>query len=121
MPYSDIKKQRAAQRAWALKNRSENPQLHANRHRHRRREAFKFIKEKKESEPCKDCGVRYPYFVMQFDHVSGDKKFNVSTMACGGYTIQSIQEEIDKCEVVCANCHASRTFTRKVFPHGLEP
>jgi hypothetical protein len=57
--------------------------------------------------PCADCGVKYPTCVMQFDHVRGEKKFNIGGGVRG---ISSIIAEIAKCEVVCANCHALRTW-----------
>lgn len=63
-------------------------------------------------KPCMDCGVAYPYYVMQFDHVVGDKKFNIGLI---GPTSKrsTLLEEIAKCQVVCANCHAMRTHARK--------
>jgi len=69
------------------------------------------IREAKD-RPCADCGVQYPYYVMQFDHVRGEKKFNLG----GGWnnSIEAIQEEIAKCDVVCANCHAERTYQRMI-------
>lgn len=64
------------------------------------------------NKPCFDCGILYPYWIMQFDHVRGIKNFNIGTM---WYKkgLQKILEEIEKCDIVCANCHAERTFRRK--------
>jgi len=59
--------------------------------------------------PCTDCGNRYPAYVMQFDHLS-DKEFNVSQGHAKSFA--SVLKEIEKCEIVCANCHAIRTFNR---------
>ena len=59
--------------------------------------------------PCSDCGVKYPPYVMDFDHLS-DKKMNVSKMVM--YSEDVIREEVDKCEVVCSNCHRERTYQR---------
>lgn len=77
----------------------------------RRRERVPIIREAKD-RPCADCGVQYPYYVMQFDHVRGEKRFNLG----GGWnnSIEAIKEEIEKCDVVCANCHAERTYQRMV-------
>ena len=89
---------------------------HASRRRDttfsRRVERVPIIREAKD-RPCADCGIQYPYYVMQFDHVRGEKKFNIG----GGWnnSIEAILEEIDKCEVVCANCHAERTYQRMVM------
>lgn len=59
---------------------------------------------------CVDCGnddVR----VLEFDHL-GDKSYNVSQLISGGYSMSTLITEIAKCEVVCANCHRIRTYTR---------
>ena len=60
--------------------------------------------------PCLDCGKRYPPYVMHFDHVKGEKKFNLSQAAAKATGLAKVLEEIAKCEIVCANCHAERTW-----------
>lgn len=55
----------------------------------------------------------YPYYVMQFDHARGLKDFDIA----GGaryVSLQRLEEELQKCDVVCANCHAERTYQRRV-------
>lgn len=69
----------------------------------------RLLREQK-SKPCLDCGVSYPYYVMDFDHVRGEKLFNLSEVVNGAQSKKVILEEIAKCEVVCANCHRIRTF-----------
>lgn len=80
-----------------------------------RDESRKWIRELKESKPCLDCGVTYPWYVMDFDHVSGEKDGNVSAMIARKVSKQKILDEIAKCELVCANCHRARTFSRLGF------
>lgn len=64
----------------------------------------------KEENPCADCGINYPYYVMDFDHVSGVKLGEVNRLV---YKAQAtLMAEVAKCEVVCSNCHRIRTFTR---------
>lgn len=61
--------------------------------------------------PCDDCGVQHPPYVMQFDHRDpATKKFNISQAA--QHSRADTLEEIAKCDIVCANCHAVRTFER---------
>lgn len=61
--------------------------------------------------PCADCGVKYPPFVMDFDHL-GNKKFGICYMRRHRMAFSKIIEEIKKCEVVCSNCHRLRTNSR---------
>ena len=85
---------------------------HKTRYRRQRTERKLAIKELinlEKSKPCTDCRKKYPYCVMDFDHKS-DKKFNVSQGLVEGYSWERIKKEIDKCELVCANCHRIRTF-----------
>lgn len=65
--------------------------------------------ERAKDVPCADCGERYPPFVMDFDHVRGEKRANVSQLAGTGASEAAILAEIAKCDVVCANCHRERT------------
>lgn len=58
-------------------------------------------------KPCADCGVQYPHYVMDFDHLT-DKSFNIGRDGAKG-TMERLLKEIAKCEVVCANCHRERT------------
>ena len=59
---------------------------------------------------CVDCGYREDSRALDFDHIKGEKTFNVSQMF--GYSKNRLLAEIAKCEVVCANCHRIRTFDR---------
>lgn len=68
-----------------------------------------FLKELKETTPCADCGMLYPYYVMDFDHL-GDKFKQLSSMR--SYSFERIKQEVAKCEIVCANCHRKRTHSR---------
>lgn len=65
----------------------------------------------KESHPCTDCNMFYPSYVMQYDHLHS-KKVNVGTIA-RNTSGKQLREEIAKCELVCANCHAIRTHNRR--------
>lgn len=70
------------------------------------------IVERLKSEPCVDCGVRYPSYVMDFDHVDGEKVGNISAMR-GRASETRLLEEIAKCDLVCSNCHRERTHQRR--------
>ena len=63
-----------------------------------------------DTNPCVDCGERDPV-VLEFDHLR-DKSFSIG-FGLTQRRWQRILEEIDKCEVVCANCHRRRTARRR--------
>lgn len=75
----------------------------------RRMEKLNAIKA--ESGPCVDCGGTFPPYCMDFDHVNGDKIGDVSDLVQGS-SWQSVVDEIAKCELICANCHRMRTYSR---------
>lgn len=72
-----------------------------------RKKFRKFVIAQKQ-KPCADCGVQYPHYVMDFDHLEPSKKsFNVGTWR--NQSMEKVVEEIAKCELVCSNCHRERT------------
>ncbi len=93
------------------KDRERNRKLH----RRETRSAIyqrkvKFMRDFKE-QPCADCGVEHPHYIMEFDHIQGTKISAVSSMRAKGW--QDIINEIIKCDVVCANCHRRREWERR--------
>lgn len=73
-----------------------------------RRERNRLYIRSKKNHPCMDCGVQYPHYVMDFDHRE-NKLFNVSRMVTG-FSLEAIDVEIEKCDLVCSNCHRIRTW-----------
>ena len=108
MPSKDKEKNAEYFRRWYEKNK----QTQIERVKAQSEKIYREVLEYKESKPCMDCGVIYPYYVMDFDHVRGEKKKNVSSIMRRGSRKQ-IWEEIDKCDLVCANSHRIRTHNRR--------
>jgi hypothetical protein len=62
--------------------------------------------------PCVDCGES-DLRVLEFDHRPGEiKSADVGRMVVTGFTWNSIEREIVKCEVRCSNCHRIVTCER---------
>ena len=59
---------------------------------------------------CKDCGIT-DVRVLEFDHVPerGPKRYGIMGVLASTHRLK---EELAKCDVVCANCHAIRTRER---------
>jgi hypothetical protein len=79
------------------------------------RDRIRLILEEAKGEFCLDCGGSFPSFVLQFDHVRGIKKFTLSVDQASRKSMKAVREEIEKCDVVCANCHLIRTHEATFF------
>ena len=54
---------------------------------------------------CAKCGDTRGY-VLDYHHINPeDKETNISRMISNRYTLDKVDKEIDKCIVLCANCH----------------
>lgn len=63
--------------------------------------------------PCMDCGVTYPRWIMDFDHREPKLKVGkVGDVWIRAARMEVLNAEIEKCDVVCANCHRERTYQR---------
>jgi 5-methylcytosine-specific restriction endonuclease McrA len=61
------------------------------------------------NHPCEICGESNPA-ALDFHHRNPRKKVKeIPKMISGGYSLKSIQSEIDKCRVLCSNCHRKKT------------
>jgi len=64
--------------------------------------------------PCTDCGHTFHPEAMEFDHVRGVKYKNISQLIVQRTSVKRLDEELLKCDLVCANCHRVRTYNRRV-------
>lgn len=72
-----------------------------------------YIIELLKKSKCMDC-PNNDWRVLEFDHRDTKKKlFNIADSSC--ISINKIQEEIDKCDIVCANCHCIRTIKQRGY------
>lgn len=99
----------SCQREYAKENYHQNKERYFKHAKIRDQKLDQVINERKDV-PCKDCGVKYPPFVMDFDHINPEnKEFSISRMRRSRMAFKKIIAEIEKCDVVCANCHRIRT------------
>lgn len=93
----------------------EHPEIYISRIRKStagaRKRAKEYVFKYLSQHPCVDCGEDDP-IVLDFDHVRGVKKSDVSRLSNAGARQWRLEEEISKCEVRCANCHRRVTLKR---------
>ena len=80
------------------------------RDRRKRASIRKFCSRVKLFKGCAECGYKKHPAALHFNHIDPTKKTgNVSKMK----TWKKVKEEMRKCEVLCANCHAIKTVNEK--------
>ena len=85
--------------------------------RERRDRYVRRVQAYKESVGCTDCGQFFPHYVLEFDHLPGTEKLGSPGNLVRRYGWPTVQAEMDKCEVVCANCHSIRSYERGQTQH----
>ena len=70
-----------------------------------RRERYQLVQEYKANKGCKVCGDKR-HWVLDLHHTDSDnKEYAISNMLRKNMSWDSILKELQKCEVLCANCH----------------
>lgn len=90
----------------------EDPQKIIDYRVQRRVEFREWVDALKLERGCADCGYAEAACALDFDHVRGEKKFNIGQAILRARAV--IEAEIAKCDVVCAICHRIRTQARRV-------
>lgn len=97
MPYKDPEKRKEAQRRHYLKNKSNySSQLKERRSRNKQ-----YVWGRKTR--CAECGETDKR-CLDFHHLR-DKDRKLAQMIRDASPVEALQAEIDKCEVLCGNCH----------------
>lgn len=98
------------QRPYNVKYYARNRQQELDRVVRRQRATLEFLRALRRV-PCEDCRGTFLPHQMDFDHRDPDtKSFGVTWSKAMLAPRQRLLDEIAKCDVVCANCHAIRTY-----------
>ncbi|MCU0642056.1 MAG: hypothetical protein MUF61_00560 [archaeon] len=101
MPILDPEKRSECRKRWYSKNKKSV----INHVKERKLKIRKWLEEYKEGLKCSRCSENHPATI-DFHHKNKSKKEQeISYLAWFGYSIKRIKREIEKCEILCANCH----------------
>ncbi len=78
--------------------------------------AREFILQYLSTHPCTSCGESDPR-VLEFHHL-GNKDSKVSRLIGRGASFDALKAEIEKCVVLCANCHRRLTTDEREWFKG---
>ena len=111
MPYKDRKSPAAV-----ATNRKAGKKYYLNhkpeqlvRNKNKKDQIRSYIKQYKEFRGCMDCGGKFPFYVLDLDHRDPNEKVCSPAQLANNGSWEVMLRELDKCDVVCANCHRKRT------------
>ena len=100
---------------WHYRNR----ELNAQRTLDRRRRLRDWLDIHKSSLGCANCDEVNPA-CLDFHHVRGEKDDEITDMVTAGRSAADIHAEIQKCEVLCANCHIKQHVSNLAYDGDIE-
>ena len=65
---------------------------------------------------CLDCGIIHPFYVYDFHHRDPKEKDFELSLSFRKYAWADVCLELDKCDLLCANCHRTRHFKLSNYP-----
>ena len=84
----------------------------------KKKEKYKWILEFKTTQGCLRCGENDPD-CLDFDHIDPTtKEYKIADMVHSSLSKEVIMREIDKCQVLCANCHRKKTAKDRREKYG---
>jgi len=98
------KRNRQYQRDWYQKNKKKQKARVKIQKAKRTREIQIFLCEYLSTNPCGECGQK-DIRCLDFHHIRGEKSFGLFDAPHKQIAQQRILDEINKCEVLCRNCH----------------
>lgn len=96
----------SANQRWHYRHTEENSQQSLDR----RQRLRAWLHIHKASLGCRQCGEA-DAACLEFHHVRGEKEMAVGQMVSHGYSAADIHAELEKCEVLCANCHRREHYS----------
>lgn len=115
MTYKDKAAEKARNKAYYQANKDKILQRHKENNKKKIQRNKTYVREYLENNPCVDCGES-DTILLEFDYINRSSKFKtISHMVNKSYSLKAIQDEIDKCEVRCANCHRKKSYLNKDY------
>ena len=112
MPYTDKEKRREYRREYMRKWYEKNKSKHIAYVRNRDKKIKLWLKDYKKTLKCEICEENHPA-CLDFHHINpAEKKFSIGRMK-DFMSLRLLKEEIDKCRILCANCHRKEHYEQK--------
>ena len=99
-PIKDPEERKEYQRKWYQKNKG----LYSKRNKQRRDQRKEYAKKIRKESQCSKCGEDR-WYVLDFHHEDPKEKDRTIAQMVRHCSLERVKEEIEKCIVLCANCH----------------
>jgi len=105
MPYKDPEKRKQHNREYSKRYHESHRKEHVAVVAQRKKRIYEWYQSFKGTLKC-SCCPESERVCLVFHHMCPkDKKHNIPDMVANGYSEKAIMKEMDKCLVLCANCH----------------
>jgi len=101
----------SAQQRWYYKNREHRIEVKNERKQRLQRWFYEY---KRDHFKCQNCREEFPS-CLDFHH-TGAKTDDISKLVAYGYGKDRIKSEINRCVVLCANCHHKKHIDSRINP-----
>ncbi len=109
IPYKDKEKQNKYQNDWAKRNRKKISEYK----KKKRKKVREKVKEYKQLHKCKIC-KESRWYCLDFHHKEiKSKNKRISRFVSDGASWNKVLNEINKCIIVCSNCHREIHFNKE--------
>lgn len=78
-----------------------------------KRKIYEWVDKHKSSQGCSVCEITDERCLQLHHKDSSTKKHSVATLIGKGYIFKTVKEEVEKCEVLCANCHSIHHYEER--------
>lgn len=100
-----LEKNQELVRSYKRKWYENNKEKHIEGGKIRKKELKKWVNEYKVSKKCKSCSENH-IAVLDFHHRNPkEKDIDICVAISNGWSKKRLMKEIEKCDVLCSNCH----------------
>lgn len=96
--------QREYYKRWYEKNKAREIARAIENNAKKRLSIKAYLDQLKTEKGCSECGYSKNPKALEFHHLR-DKEHSIADMAHAAYSLDAINKEIDKCVILCSNCH----------------
>ena len=111
MPFKDLERRKAYRRSWYKLNKNSEKE-----HVQRRKKGLKkWLENYKSKLRCSKCNENHPSTIDFHHKRESEKEMSISKMVSEGYSKERIKKEIEKCQILCSNCHRKLHWEKNKF------